>query len=365
MNQEITILIVDDNQENLRVASNSLKQAGYKLALALSGQDALKILEKIPVDLILLDVMMPGMDGYQVCKTLKSNESTAEIPVIFLTAKTQTEDIVEGFEAGGVDYILKPFNHHELMVRVKNHVDMAKARKEILEMNRTRDKLYSIIAHDIKSPFNSIIFTISMIEDGLFDPSRPEFKEVMHGLGVTAKETKTLIENLLEWTKFQNGTNMLSLRQNNLFDVASESILLLSSNAKQKNIELKLDMPEKLTAWFDEVSVNTILRNLISNAIKFTNPEGRITVSGKATESNTVQLTVTDTGIGISKEALKKIFETGDHVTTMGTNKERGTGLGLSLVKDFVAKNKGKLNVNSTPGQGTEMIIELRSVKPD
>ncbi|MFW5777932.1 MAG: response regulator, partial [Bacteroidota bacterium] len=155
MDKKITILIVDDNHQNLRVVSSFLKDKNYNLALATSGEKTLELLEKIHTDLILLDIMMPEMDGLETCRILKENPKTADIPVIFLTAKNQTEDIVEGFKAGGVDYITKPFNREELLVRIKNHVDLAKAKNKIIEMNNTRDKLYSIIAHDIKSPLNS------------------------------------------------------------------------------------------------------------------------------------------------------------------------------------------------------------------
>lgn len=124
MIDDIHILVVDDNQENLRVVSNYLKDKGYKLALALDGKSAFKILEENKIDLILLDIMMPGMDGFEVCKKLKDNEKTIEIPIIFLTARTDTDDIVKGFKIGGVDYITKPFKKEELWARVTNHIQL-------------------------------------------------------------------------------------------------------------------------------------------------------------------------------------------------------------------------------------------------
>jgi DNA-binding response OmpR family regulator len=122
MNENTHILVVDDNKENLRVVSSFLQAKGYKMALALDGENALKLLETTKIDLILLDIMMPGMDGFKVCEVLKSKEATKDIPVIFLTAKNQTNDIVKGFKLGGVDYILKPFVKEELYARVHNHV---------------------------------------------------------------------------------------------------------------------------------------------------------------------------------------------------------------------------------------------------
>lgn len=136
MDTNSTILVVDDNKENLRVVSNYLDEKGYHLALALSGKDAFEILERNRVDLILLDVMMPEMDGFEVCKKLKANQAYKNIPVIFLTAKNEIDDIVEGFKAGGVDYITKPFNQIELHVRVNNHLQLKKARDLLIERNK-------------------------------------------------------------------------------------------------------------------------------------------------------------------------------------------------------------------------------------
>jgi len=124
MTRDIHILVVDDNQENLRVVSNYLKENVYKIALAMNGRDALKILESDPIDLVLLDIMMPGMDGFEVCLKMKENKDFKDIPVIFLTAKTETEDIVKGFQTGGVDYITKPFRKEELLARVRTHIEL-------------------------------------------------------------------------------------------------------------------------------------------------------------------------------------------------------------------------------------------------
>ena len=151
-NKDVTILIVDDNKENLNVVGNIFKDLNYKLAFALNGADALEILKTTPVTLILLDIMMPGMDGFEVCNTLKLDEKTRDIPVIFLTAKNDTDDIVTGFLIGGVDYVTKPFRKEELLVRVNNHLDLIKAREIInyqAEELRKSNKLLMGTIHDL------------------------------------------------------------------------------------------------------------------------------------------------------------------------------------------------------------------------
>ncbi|HEY4785580.1 MAG TPA: response regulator, partial [Bacteroidales bacterium] len=148
-NKKDLILIVDDNLKNLEVLTKILKEEGFLISLAQDGGEALDQLNNITPDLILLDIMMPEMNGLEVCRRIKQNDKLKEIPVIFVTAKNQTEDLVEGFKAGGVDYISKPFQRDELLVRIKNHLELTGSRKRIIALNRTRDKIYSIIAHDI------------------------------------------------------------------------------------------------------------------------------------------------------------------------------------------------------------------------
>ena len=153
------ILIVDDQMKNLELTANILQGEGFRISLAQHGEKALELLKSQTPDLILLDVMMPGLSGLETCRRIKQLPALKDIPVIFLTAKNQSEDLVEGFEAGGVDYIIKPFRKQELIVRVKNHIELADSRNRILQMNKTRDKLYGIIAHDLRSPLSGITQT--------------------------------------------------------------------------------------------------------------------------------------------------------------------------------------------------------------
>lgn len=155
--KKFSILIVDDVPKNIQMVANVLREEGYQMAFARSGDAALRHTETILFDLILLDIMMPEMNGYEVCEKLKQNPKTKEIPVIFLTAKTDTENVLKGFELGAVDYVTKPFNMSELLARVKTHLELREARQKLQELNATKDKFFSIIAHDLKNPFNALI----------------------------------------------------------------------------------------------------------------------------------------------------------------------------------------------------------------
>lgn len=358
MDNPVHILVVDDNHENLRVVSNFLKEKNYKIALAVNGDSAMEVLKDNPIDLILLDVMMPGKSGFEVCREIKEDKYLAGIPIIFLTARNAREDIVEGFEAGGVDYLIKPFIRDELLMRVKTHIELSRSKKKLLETIKTRDKLYSIIAHDIRAPFSSISMLISMLTDDGPEVSRDLVAEVVSLLEKTVHDTGILLDNLLEWTRLQTDNITLKPQYLAVSPIVEDCINLLNGNAGAKNISLESEVAKELSAFFDEITMHTVFRNLISNAIKFTPDHGSITLSAKP-EGNYISVTVKDTGQGMTEEVRKKIFEYGEVHTTYGTKQEKGSGLGLRLVKDLVAQNKGLLVVESEPNVGTQITVKI------
>lgn len=358
MNTNHYILIIDDNPMNLLLTSKMLENKGYLSITAESGLEGIEQIEKELPSLILLDIMMPEMDGYEVCRKINEVEKWKEIPIIFLTAMGQTEDLVEGFEAGGVDYITKPFKNEELLIRVKNHLELADSRKKIVEMNRTRDNLYSIIAHDIRSPLSGILQTIDAIVQGYFDPASDDFKEIIQHLQIKTSETSKLLNSLLQWTKMQGETIGIQLKNTNINTLITSCIQLLEPIAKNKEITLISTVSENETAWCDEVSIQTVFRNIISNAIKFTEIKGLIQISANR-QDDWLDVTITDNGVGMSDEAIKKIFEKEEHYSTSGTENEQGTGLGLIMVKDFIKKNNSKISVKSSLGTGTSITISL------
>ena len=353
-----SILIVDDNPMNLLLTSKVLENNGYLTKTAMDGKSALLEIEKEIPSLILLDVMMPEMDGFEACRIINRNEKWQEIPIIFLTANAQTENLIEGFEAGGVDYITKPFKSEELLVRVKNHLELAESKKIILEMNKSRDKLYSIIAHDIRSPLSGILQTIDAIDQGYFDPASDDFKEIIHHLRIRTKDTSTLLSSLLQWTRLQNENILLQFKETNIFTIINSCIQLLEANAIEKNIRISNNIQEDIEAWCDEVSIHTIFRNIISNAIKFTAHNGHINITAVKTASEVI-ICISDDGVGMSPETIQLIFEENQHYSSSGTANEQGTGLGLMLVKDFIKKNNGKIDIVSKIGEGTSFSVIL------
>jgi two-component system, sensor histidine kinase and response regulator len=351
------ILIVDDQPNNLKVISSILSKQ-YKLFVANSGEKALKILEVEMPDLILLDVMMPNMDGYQVCEILKQDERTKDIPIIFLTAKNELEDIVKGFDLGAVDYITKPFKIREVEVRIKNHIRLENAKIELRDLNAEKDKFFSIIAHDLKSPFGALIGMLELMSKNFEIFTEEELKETSKELYSSAQGVYKLLENLLEWSRIQRKTISFNPVHSNIYLIANNIVQILNMQAKNKSILLVNELPENLTAYSDENMVSTILRNLVSNAIKFTRPQGQVRITSEVKDGY-VCISVTDNGIGMKEDDMSKLFRIDVHHTTKGTSDEKGTGLGLILCKEFVEINGGQISLESKQGEGTTFTFSL------
>lgn len=354
-----SVLIVDDTMENLQVLAEMLRDKHYKVAIAKDGMKALNFVSKRKPDLILLDIMMPEMDGFEVCRRLKSDPEAKEIPVIFISALADTADKLKGFEVGGIDYITKPFKREEVFARVKTHLDLKlslealqKANESLEIANGTKDKLFSIISHDLRNP----VFATSSMLDILVDEAgsfpEEEKAEILNDLRNSMKEVHSLLENLLSWSRSQQGTIAYEPSNVNILEIIDSNISLLSGIAKEKNIRLYSEITDRLILFCDYNTINTVVRNLISNALKFTPEAGEVKISA-ITKDNHVEISVADSGVGIPKETIGKLFQVGKHVTTYGTRNEKGTGLGLLLCKEFVEKNGGQIWVESEENKGS------------
>ncbi|MDR0962277.1 MAG: hybrid sensor histidine kinase/response regulator [Mediterranea sp.] len=360
------ILIVDDVMSNVLLLKVLLTNEKFKIATASNGQQALDYMDKNPVDLVLLDVMMPGMDGFQVSEKMKANPATAEIPVIFLTALNSTSDIVKGFQAGASDFISKPFNKEELLIRVMHQISLIAATRLLAKQNdelkRTisgRDKLYSVIAHDLRSPIGSIKMVLNMLLLNLpADKIGEEMYELLTSANHTTEEVFALLDNLLKWTKSQIG-NLNAVQQViDVSEVVDGVVELFTFVSSLKKINIELQKTEGLLVFADVDMLKTVTRNLISNAIKYSDENTKIIISEKK-EGNMAVVSVQDFGCGISEEGQKKLLHTDTHFSTFGTHNEEGSGLGLLLCKEFVARNDGKLWFESKEGVGSTFYFSV------
>ena len=363
---EFKLLVVDDVQTNVLLLKALLGKEGYGILVANNGQEALEVIRNENPDLILLDVMMPGMDGFEVAERLKSEEFRCEIPIIFLTALDDTQSIVNGFKLGVGDFISKPFRKEELMVRIKHQLSLVAARRIIEEKNEElrktiagRDKMYSVIAHDLRSPMASMKMLLNTIMMSVEkDKIDPDIFDMLEMSNKTSEEVFSLLDNLLKWTKSQLGKLTVIPQKLDISGLADGVVEVMNSVAEVKHIKLIRTDHESFFVYVDIEMIKSILRNLISNAVKFSNPDSEIKVGIKA-EDGKVIVSVTDSGKGIKKEDQHKLLKDSTHFTTYGTNSEEGSGLGLLLCRDFARKNGGELWFESEENLGSVFNFSL------
>jgi len=366
-NSDFTVLIVDDVDANVLLLKLLLTKAGYKTLTAYNGKDALEIIKKNSPDLVLLDIMMPVMDGHEVAAQLREMPERRDMPIIFLSALNSPDDIVKGFKFGAADYVSKPFNKDELLIRVNHQLSLVSAKRIISrqndELQRTiigRDKLYSVIAHDLRSPIGSIRMVMNAL---VLNIPKETLDEDMYELLIMGnrltEESFVLLDNLLKWTKSQTG------RLNTVFQDNVEILPLIRGEvelsevvAELKNIKIKLNGDTNAKVRIDQDMIKTVLRNLVSNAIKFSNPASEVNVN-IAEEEGQLLISVVDHGEGISQENQDKLFKADSHFTSFGTDNEEGSGLGLLLCKEFVTRNGGKIWFESKEGEGSTFCFNI------
>jgi two-component system sensor histidine kinase/response regulator len=366
-NSEFTVLIVDDVDANVLLLKLLISKVGYKTLTAFNGRDALEIIEKHRPDLILLDIMMPIMDGHEVARRLREMPDKAEIPIIFLSALNSTEDIVQGFKLGAADYVSKPFNKDELLTRINHQVSLIAAKRLISrqteELRKTiigRDKLYSVIAHDLRAPIASIRMVMEVLIAGI---KRESIDEDMYELLIMANrltdDSFTLLDNLLKWTKSQTGRLNTVFQDNvDVMNLVSGVVEVLRAVAKLKNITINIIGSTERIARIDIDMLKTALRNLISNAIKFSY-DGSVVEVEIVEEPERIVIFVKDHGAGISMENQERLFKSESHFTSFGTDNEEGSGLGLLLCNEFVKRNGGTLGFTSKEGLGSIFSFDI------
>lgn len=358
---DFTVMIVDDVDANVLLLKLLLTKAGYKTTTAYNGKDALNLVSRTSPDLILLDIMMPVMDGHEVAEKLKGMPDKRDIPIIFLTALNSPEDIVKGFKNGAADYISKPFNKEELLIRVNHQLSLVSAKRTIEkqkeELEKTveaRDKLYSLIAHDLRAPIGSLRMVMNALS---MNVDRSKFDDDIYEVFISgnrlAEDTFVLLDNLLKWTKSQTG------RLKTVFQDDVEILSLIKGElevsevlAELKQISIVFNGYSEAKARIDQDMIKTVLRNLLNNAIKFSNRGSEIIVSLKE-EGDRVIISVSDKGKGIKTSDQNKIFKTNVHISSFGTENEEGSGLGLLICKEFINRNNGEIWFESREGAGS------------
>jgi two-component system, sensor histidine kinase and response regulator len=368
------VLMVDDNQKNLAVLSHMLREEGFDVSAVTSGEIALKAVQRFFPDLILLDIMMPGIDGYETCERLKRDPATKNIPVIFLSAKVHTNDILKGFQVGGADYITKPFCQEEVLVRVKTQLQLRQSfikiekaeieirlhNKELEKSNQSLQAFASIASHDLKSPLRKIHFIGSAL--------RKEYKDLLDEKGCNhlidlekiSSHLARLIDSLLEYSQVVKDPKPFETidLKNKIQEV------MFNIEVQIKETKGTIHLEEMPTVAGEPFLLYQLFQNLISNALKF-HRRGEppvINIRSQATDNGFWEILVQDNGIGFDEKYIDNIFQ--PFTRLVSKDDCEGNGIGLATCKRIVDHHRGTITCRSQPEKGTTFIITLPAANP-
>jgi signal transduction histidine kinase len=349
MDTTVNILIVDDNIAKLEYLSAIIENDFLNIVKVEDGYAAADKAGEIEFALILLDILMPGLDGYETAGLIRTSAKNFTTPIIFVTDTYKADEHrFKGYASGAVDYLTTPLVPQIVKSKVDIFVELFRKTKKLEQVITNNEKFYSIMAHDLRSPFHPLLgFSQILMEDA--DTMKPEeVKEISAEINQVANKLFQLLTDLLELTRLRSEDYIYTPANINLRNVVEYVFGLLNSNALSKKIILT-DKTEDSNLFADRIMLQTIIQNLVSNAIKFTPEEGTISVGSKVVGEN-IEITVADNGVGIKPENLEKLFAGEIKFTTTGTNKEVGTGLGLSICNELVKRQNGTIKVESQVG---------------
>ena len=365
-----SVLMVDDTPANLELLSGMLKGRGYKVRAAVSGKLALQAVRNNPPDLILLDINMPEMSGYEVCSELKSDEKLKEIPVIFLSALSETMDKVKAFGAGGVDYITKPFQFEEVEARVETHLELRRQKlllvesyNKLRELEKMRDSLVHMIIHDLRSPLAGIYAYLQLIGENAKNILSPDSVRHIAEAMKAAKQMIQMVSDVLDASKMEEGQMKLKLAQCDLSHILLEVISELKSIFNGREVRF---IPPKTTlkVLADRDIISRVIQNLLANAIKFTSKDGALIRLGIEPAGDRVRVSIEDNGRGVAPENREKIFEKFAQVELRAGHQRDSTGLGLTFCKLAVEAHGGTIGVDSEEDKGSTFWFELPVAGP-
>jgi two-component system sensor histidine kinase/response regulator len=380
------IIVLDSLKEQLQNEYND-----YVIEVAESGEEAMEIIEEIMQDnielpVVIADFIMPGMKGDELLKQIF--HLNPETKNILLTGQASIEGVGNAVNHANLyRFIAKPWDKEDLILTIKEalisfyqektiikqNIELKELNtnlerkvelrtQELRELNATKDKFFSIIAHDLKNPFNTLLGFAELIITNIHKYDKKQIVEFVGIIYKTAKNAYSLLENLLDWARSQTGRLEMKPENINISGIVDENIELLSNTIKKKNIVLTNNINKDVKVFTDPNMVHTVLRNLLTNAVKYTGFKGKIEINSKPLDKF-VEITVSDSGIGIKKENISKLFRIDTNFVTKGTDDETGTGLGLIICKEFIQKNGGEIRVNSTFGKGSDFIFKLPAKK--
>ncbi|MEH0022497.1 MAG: hybrid sensor histidine kinase/response regulator [Desulfobacter sp.] len=366
------ILIIDDNPDIRNLIKVILRPYDIDVLLADSGKAGFEVLEKEDIELIILDIIMPDMDGFEVCKTLKGDPQTAEIPVIFLSVKDETTSLVSGLKLGAVDYISKPFHQDEFIARIKVHLALHESRTLLRSRLEENKQLIHILSHDLKNPIGCAQSFVELMNE---DPDNTE--EYMDYIKLSLEQGLQIIDLVRHFMAIKDKKAKLELKKRNLRQLIDIALSIIMNKAREKDISVDVNVDSGIYIEVDEVSfINSVLNNLMTNAIKFSFPGSVIEINAEqipggkngqdpGLEKDLIRICVVDQGMGMPEDIRQNLFDLKKSVSRSGTEGELGTGFGMPLVKKFVEAYGGTIEILSVEkkegrdNHGTTAVISL------
>lgn len=394
---KIKILVVDDQPNNLRFLSDLLSKQGYKVQKAINGKLALSAAMASCPDLILLDIMMPEMNGYEVCQKLKSTEKTREIPVIFLSALDETYNKVKAFGLGGADYITKPFQVEEVLARIEKQLTLRSLQKQLQMQNyfleleiearkqaeKKKDELISIVSHEIKTPLTSMRASLGLLMAGNFGSLQPPGQRMLEIALSSTDRLVRLVNDILDLERIESGIDMRFTENCDIPDLMIQATEIVQTMAQEAQVMLSVSaIPLKRRVNPDRII--QVLTNLLTNAIKFSPPGSTVLLTaelhsaengqqnGGKNSSSSCQLPteellikVKDPGRGIPPNKLESIFDRFQQVDVSDSREKGGSGLGLAICRNIVQQHGGRIWAESSPNAGTTFYFTLPDLPAD
>jgi signal transduction histidine kinase/chemotaxis methyl-accepting protein methylase len=374
-----SVLLVDDHEENLIALEAVLAELDCELVRARSGNEALRCLLRRKFAVMLLDVQMPEMDGYEVARYARENPHTRDVPIIFLTAANQSEAaMLRGYGSGAVDYLLKPFNPTVLRSKVRVFLDLAASRRSLaiamrdLEQaraqaeraSRFKSQFLANMSHELRTPLNAIIGFGELLEDDQSGPLNAQQREFVQHIVSSGKHLVTLMNDILDLARIEAGRVDIRRERVNVGPLIEAARDVVRPMATKKGIDLVCDLDGPLPeAQLDPVRVKQVLYNLLSNGIKFTPAPGQVRLRASA-DDRQLQVSVQDTGIGIRGEDLGRLFHEFERIDPEHGPRQEGTGLGLALTRKLIELHGGTIEVTSQPGKGSTFLVSLPLAPP-
>jgi signal transduction histidine kinase len=377
-----SILIVDDMPDNLHLLASMLREQGYSARPVPNGRLALRAAENDPPDLVLLDVDMPEMNGFEVCQALKANTKTHDIPVVFVSAMDDVADQIKGFEVGGIDYITKPFQASEILVRLQTHLSLralqqqtekqnarlreqaealTQANAELARAARLKDEFLASVSHELRTPLNAILGMSEVLSAGIYGPLNERQHRSVQIIEESGRHLLDLINDILDVAKIEADKVELEIGPVSVEAVCQASLQLIRQAALEKRLNVSFTTDgTAITVRADERRLKQILVNLLSNAVKFTPEGGMIGLEVTSdVECEVLRFAVWDTGIGISEEQMGHLFQPFVQLDSGLSRQYAGTGLGLALAHRLVDMHGGSVSVESKVGKGSRFTVSL------